>query len=77
MSGISFNQMNASIGKGVDTMETEFAAAANKMKENPTSTAAMMEMQQKMQQWSVMVNLQSTVIKEVGDALKGIIQKSG
>jgi type III secretion protein F len=34
-------------------------------------------MQQMMQEWTMLTQLQSTLVKDIGDALKGIIQKSG
>ena len=49
------------------------AASAN---EQPT-TIQMLEMQQQVQQWSMLVQIVSTVYKEVSDSLKGVVQKSG
>ena len=34
-------------------------------------------MQVGLQKWSMLIQLQSTITKELGDALKGIIQKAG
>ena len=44
--------------------------------ENP-STADLLALQQQVQQWTLTTQVQSTVIKEVADALKGIVQKAG
>jgi type III secretion protein F len=36
----------------------------------------MLELQQQVQQWSMMIQVVSTLTKEVTDALKGVVQKS-
>jgi type III secretion protein F len=44
----------------------------------PSATAQeLLEAQTKMQQWSLQSQLQSSMVKEIGDALKGIVQKAG
>lgn len=40
------------------------------------STIDMLTMQQQVQQWSMLVQVVSTIYKEVTDALKGVVQKS-
>ena len=40
------------------------------------STIDMLSMQQQVQQWSMLVQVVSTIYKEVTDALKGVVQKS-
>ena len=41
------------------------------------STVKMLELQSQVQQWSLITSIQSTLAKEVSDAMKGVIQKSG
>ena len=41
------------------------------------STVKMLELQSQVQQWSLLTSIQSTLAKEVSDAMKGVIQKSG
>ena len=36
----------------------------------------MLEVQQQLQQWTMMTQVQSTVVKELGDTLKGVVQKA-
>ncbi|AOB39339.1 type III secretion protein [Bordetella parapertussis] len=40
------------------------------------STSDLLIVQQEMQSWVVMIDLQSTVVKQVADSLKGVIQKA-
>ena len=36
----------------------------------------MLNLQQQVQQWSMLIQVVSTLYKEVSDALKGVVQKS-
>jgi type III secretion protein F len=38
-------------------------------------TVEMMNLQSKLTEWSLAINMQSTMIKTLGDALRGILQK--
>ncbi|RKK03219.1 type III secretion protein [Pseudoroseomonas wenyumeiae] len=40
------------------------------------STAEMLALQQQVQQWSMLTQTQSTIVKELSDTLKGIVQKA-
>jgi len=40
------------------------------------SNVDLLDLQTKVQQWSLMSSLQSTLTKELGDAMKGIVQKA-
>ncbi|MBO1076536.1 EscF/YscF/HrpA family type III secretion system needle major subunit [Roseomonas marmotae] len=42
----------------------------------PEPTADMLAMQQQMQQWSMMTQIQSTIVKGLSDAMKGVVQKA-
>ena len=44
-------------------------------KDSP-STVDMLDLQQQVQQWTTMIQVVSTLYKEVTDALKGVVQKS-
>jgi type III secretion protein F len=71
----TYSAIQQSIGSQVAKADSEMQTFSQTM--DPTSTADMLKMQQKMQEWNMVVSLQSTIIKDIGDALKGIIQKSG
>jgi type III secretion protein F len=77
MSGINFNyqQVANTLGQGASTKEAELASFSKTM--DPGSAADMIKLQNLSQQWTLAVNLQSTTVKMIGDALKGIVQKVG
>lgn len=56
--------------------EADLQSAIQRLGPSPT-TADLLVFQQKVQQWSMMTQLESTVVKEYADTLKGVIQKSG
>ena len=74
--GLTFDYINNSIANVVQTKETELKNLIGAMGANPT-TADLLSMQQQVQQWTLTTSVQSTVVKEVADALKGIVQKAG
>jgi type III secretion protein F len=74
--GLSFDYLNNSIGQVVQTKESELRTLISSIGANPT-TADLLMLQQQVQQWTLTTQIQSTVIKEVSDALKGIVQKAG
>ena len=41
------------------------------------TSAQMLQMQQQVQQWTIMVEIQSTITKQLADSLKSVVQKSG
>jgi type III secretion protein F len=73
--GVNFSHITDTIGKKADSLSQELSTL--NAQGDKTSTTDLMKIQQKMQEWSLVTQLQSTMIKEVGDALKGIVQKSG
>jgi type III secretion protein F len=40
------------------------------------SQADMLQMQQQIQQWTMLIEIQSTITKQIADSLKGVIQKA-
>lgn len=78
MSGMSLSAIGTLLNTASNTMESNLQTnlTALAAKTDP-STADMLVMQQALQQWTLMVQTQSTVVKELGDALKGIVQKAG
>lgn len=74
---ISFSSINQTLHTVAQKMETNLANTLQDIssKEDPT-TADMVKMQQEMQQWTLMIQTQSTMVKELGDTLKGIVQKA-
>lgn len=74
--GLSFDFLNNSIAGVVQSKESELRTLIASLGANP-STADLLALQQQVQQWTLTTQVQSTVIKEVADALKGIVQKAG
>ncbi len=60
----------------LETRETALRTTLESASAEPT-TMEMLKMQQQVQSWSMLVQIVSTIYKEVSDALKGVVQKSG
>ena len=73
--GFNYDQIANTMGQSTSTSEANLQSFSQTM--DQTSAADMLKLQNMTQQWSMAVNLQSTTIKMVGDALKGIVQKTG
>jgi len=76
MAGLTFDYINSTIYNVVQNREQALLSQIGTLGANPT-TADLLSMQQQLQQWTMTTQIQSTITKEVGDALKGIIQKAG
>jgi len=61
----------------VDAYETAIKAKFDQTRGTEVSTTTMLELQSMTQKWSLMTQIQSTLIKEVSDAMKGVVQKAG
>jgi len=80
MSGINGGNFNygavgSTMGQATKAAESSIRDFARTM--DTSSSADMIRMQTMTQQWSVAVNLESNLIKTIGDALKSIVQKVG
>lgn len=71
---LTFDSINNTIGQTLEVQQSELENFTSSM--DPTDTADLLKMQQMMQEWTMLMELQSTLVKDIGDALKGIIQKS-
>ncbi len=75
ISGQYINEVGISaLGLREKDLQTSLQSATSKP-EGP-STIDMLTLQQQVQQWSMLVQVVSTIYKEVTDALKGVVQKS-
>ncbi|WP_028605273.1 EscF/YscF/HrpA family type III secretion system needle major subunit [Ottowia thiooxydans] len=74
-SGINFSFLSETMGSVLTNAETALSSRVANMGPNPTQ-ADLLEMQVGLQKWTMMIQLQSTLNKELGDALKGVIQKA-
>ncbi|KGD93682.1 MULTISPECIES: EscF/YscF/HrpA family type III secretion system needle major subunit [Achromobacter] len=78
-SGLNFNSVNSTIYDSIRTQETNLQATLSSMRTNAdgsVSQAELLKMQQQVQQWTMMIDIQSTITKQIADSLKGVIQKS-
>ncbi|MGY6268532.1 EscF/YscF/HrpA family type III secretion system needle major subunit [Achromobacter denitrificans] len=78
-SGLNFNTINSTIYDSIRTQESNLRATLSSMRTNAdgsVSQAELLKMQQQVQQWTMMIDIQSTITKQVADSLKGVIQKS-
>lgn len=73
-SNLTFSGINNTISQITQTRESELRQTLTNL-DNP-STQDLLLMQQQVQQWSMFTQIQSTVVKELADAMKGVIQKS-
>ena len=75
MAGINFNNLNNTLGKVSQTREAELQSTITSMDDSATTTD-LLKLQQQIQQWTMFTQIQSTVVKEVADTMKGVIQRA-
>jgi type III secretion protein F len=78
MSGVgnfNYGAINDSMGRASSTLERQVERFSQNM--DPGSTTDLLKFQSMSQQWTMAISLQSTTVKMIGDALKGIVQKIG
>ncbi|MGB3068124.1 MAG: EscF/YscF/HrpA family type III secretion system needle major subunit [Ottowia sp.] len=73
--GINFAYIAQKMGPVLGNTETALRTRLDNLGDNPTQTD-LLDMQVGLQKWTMLIQLQSTINKELGDALKGIIQKA-
>ena len=73
-SGFSLDQINSIGATVVHTQEQNLRASLANATD--LSSGEMLKLQTQIQQWTIFVNLQSTLTKDVADALRAVIQKS-
>jgi type III secretion protein F len=77
--GMNFNTVNNTIYTALQSQETRLRATLASIQtdsDGNVSQADLLRMQQQVQQWTMMVEIQSTMTKQIADSLKGVIQKS-
>lgn len=73
--GLTFDSINSSIAQVTTRREASLKELIANLGDSP-STSDMLSMQQQIQQWSMFTQIQSTIVKEISDAMKGVIQKA-
>jgi type III secretion protein F len=73
---LTFDYINSTVLKALNNREIELRTAIEKSGNSP-STVQLLDLQQQVQQWTMMAQIQGTLAKEISDAMKGVIQKAG
>lgn len=77
--GPNFNSVNDTIYNSIRTQESKLRDTISGIStdaDGNVSQTDLLMLQQQTQQWTMMIDLQSTLTKQIADSLKGIIQKS-
>ncbi|MFT5591911.1 type III secretion system needle filament subunit SctF [Pseudomonas sp. HK3] len=69
---LDFNGISTALNKAVTTAQNELDTLKDANLHDPTE---MLKFQQKVNEWTIATNLQSTTIKALKDALQGVVQK--
>ena len=73
--GITFKSINNSISTVTSRREADLQNTISSLGDSP-STGELLTLQQQVQQWTMFTQIQSTIVKEVSEAMKGVIQKA-
>lgn len=78
-SALSNSYINNTILNGISAQESklkETMASMASKGDGAMNSYDMLQMQQQVQQWSIMVDIQGTITKQLADSLKSVVQKS-
>ena len=73
--GFDYKQINDTMGTSITAVEQQLTSFTQTM--DPGNASDMIKMQTLTQQWTLAINLQSTMMKAISDTLKGVVQKIG
>jgi len=73
---MTFAGINDAVLTNVQAKENILKTKIEELGPNPT-TQSLLVLQQKMQEWAMLVDLQSTLAKTTSETMKGVIQKAG
>lgn len=74
---LSFDGINTTVASAVSASEARLQARVAGMDPANVSPTDLLLLQQDLSKWSMMTQVQSTLVKELSDTMKGIIQKAG
>ncbi|MNT22643.1 Type III secretion needle MxiH like protein [compost metagenome] len=78
-SGLSFNYLNGTVLTAMQAQETKLKNSIAGLQTSADGNVNPMDLlmvQQQVQQWTMMTDIQSTMAKQLADSMKGVIQKS-
>jgi type III secretion protein F len=73
--GFNYQDIGGSFGRATGAAESKMRGFMKSM--DPTNTSDLIKFQAMSNEWSVAMNLESTTVKVLGDALRGVVQKIG
>ena len=71
----SMSDVTSQIGQQMDELSNQISNTTQNGDMNDPAT--LMQVQQETEEWSMMVTMESNIIKAIGDALKAIAQNTG
>jgi type III secretion protein F len=75
--GLSFVEIAETLGKASGAAEDDMRVKMRELaSKGDVSSKDLMMFQAELQKWNLMHQMQSTMVKDLGDTLKGIIQKA-
>lgn len=75
-SGLTYDYINGTVAVAVNKKENDLRATVAALGDSPSATDLLV-LQQQTTQWTMMTQIQSTLVQQISEAMKGIIQKSG
>ena len=76
INGLSFDYINTSVANVVQNAETTLQNKISSLSADSASATDLLLLQQEVSKWTLMTEIQSTLVKTLSDAMKGIIQKA-
>lgn len=77
VNNLNFDYVNSTVATAVQNAEASLKAKIAAIDTSNTSATDLLILQQEVSKWTIMTQIQSTLVKEVSDAMKGVIQKAG
>ncbi|MBS7777609.1 EscF/YscF/HrpA family type III secretion system needle major subunit [Acidovorax sp. CCYZU-2555] len=74
ISGVTYDSIASTVGQTSSKLEASLKTAISELGDNPDQ-GKMLGMQFELQRWTMMSQLQSTLVKLLGDTLKEITNK--
>jgi len=75
--GLSFDYIGTTVANVVSSAQTSLQNRISSLDADSASPTDLLLLQQEVSKWTMMTEIQSTLVKELSDAMKGIIQKAG
>lgn len=77
INNLNFDYVGTTVANVISTSETALKAKISALDPTTASPTDLLLLQQDISKWTILTEIQSTLVKTISDAMKGIIQKSG